>query len=493
MKKYLLVMASALAVQSAQSQEIQDALRYSMENINGTARFRAMSGAFGALGGDFSAINVNPAGSAIFLNNQVGLTLSSYNTSNKSSYFGTDTSEEDNSFDLNQAGGVLVFDNDEENSDWKKFTLALNYENTNNYDNTYFSAGTNPTNSIDNYFLSFAQGAPLNLLQDALYEDLNFADQQAFLGYQGFVVNPAAEDPANTAYVSNVPAGSFYQENSFASTGYNGKVTINFASQYQDWLYIGFNTNFYTTDYRQSTSFYEENTNDPDAGVQRLRFNNRLYTYGTGFSFNLGAIGKFRDFRVGLAYESPTWYRLNDEFSQDLSVVHILDGVPTTTIVDPNIIMVYDTHKLTTPGKWTASAAYVFGKSGLISVDYSLKDYSNLKFRPESDFMEVNDVMADALDQASELRIGGEYRIKQWSLRGGYRMEQSPYKDDNIVGDLNGFSAGIGYNFGETKLDLSYSYSKRDSQQGFFSTGLTDGAAIQSVNNNVSVSLLFEL
>jgi hypothetical protein len=39
-------------------------LRYSQDNLNGTARFRAM-GAFGALGGDLSSLNVNPAGSAI--------------------------------------------------------------------------------------------------------------------------------------------------------------------------------------------------------------------------------------------------------------------------------------------------------------------------------------------------------------------------------------------------------------------------------------------
>jgi hypothetical protein len=49
---------------AAQSQEITDALRYSQDNLNGTARFRAM-GCIGALGGDLSSLNVNPAGSAI--------------------------------------------------------------------------------------------------------------------------------------------------------------------------------------------------------------------------------------------------------------------------------------------------------------------------------------------------------------------------------------------------------------------------------------------
>jgi hypothetical protein len=40
--------AVALGFSTAQSQEIKDALRYSQDNITGTARFRAMSGAFGA-------------------------------------------------------------------------------------------------------------------------------------------------------------------------------------------------------------------------------------------------------------------------------------------------------------------------------------------------------------------------------------------------------------------------------------------------------------
>ena len=35
-----------------------------------------------------------------------------------------------------------------------------------------------------------------------------------------------------------------------------------------------------------------------------------------------------------------------------------------------------------------------------------------------------------------ELRVGGEYKIKQWSVRGGYRFEQSPYKTDYAFGDL---------------------------------------------------------
>ena len=60
----LLFVASLLS--QAQETTTNDALRYALNNLTGTARFRGMSGAFGAVGGDLSAINQNPAGSIFF-------------------------------------------------------------------------------------------------------------------------------------------------------------------------------------------------------------------------------------------------------------------------------------------------------------------------------------------------------------------------------------------------------------------------------------------
>ncbi len=162
MKKIFGIFIATLTVATIQAQDINDAMRYAQDNQTGTARFRAMGGAFGALGGDFSAINVNPAGSSVFANNQVGATLGSFNTKNNSNYFGTKTSENDSNFDIIQAGGVYVFENEDRKSDWKRFTIAINYENMKNFDNTVYSVGTNPTNSIANYFLSYANGVPLS-------------------------------------------------------------------------------------------------------------------------------------------------------------------------------------------------------------------------------------------------------------------------------------------------------------------------------------------
>lgn len=500
MKKYILLLITIITVNIIQAQEIRDALRYSQENLNGTARFRAMSGAFGALGGDLSSINVNPAGSAIFANNQLGFTLNNTSINNNSNFFDNTTNVKDSSFDLNQAGGVFVFKNQNKSNNWKKFSVAINFENTNVLNNSIYSAGTNPTNSIANYFLSYANGVPLNVLEDSNYDELGHGAQQAFLGYQGYIINPVNNNPTNINYTSNVPSeGNYYQENTITTKGYNGKLSFNAATSFKDKLFIGVNLNSHFVDFRQSSRFYEDNEAPltPDYTVSRVQFDNDLYTYGTGFSFQLGAIAKLsKELRLGIAFESPTWLRLNDEFTQKLI------GVSANTseelapdVVNPNITNYYEPYKLQTPSKWTGSMAYVFGKKGLISVDYAIKDYSSIQFKPNSDpyYRTLNNKMNTLLNSASELRLGAEYKIEAWSLRGGYRLEQSPYKNKTTIGDLTGYSGGIGYNFGGTKLDLSYATFKRATQQGFFEQGLTDGAAINTKNSTITLTLLFEL
>ncbi|MBL0012681.1 MAG: outer membrane protein transport protein [Flavobacterium sp.] len=508
MKKYISILLILVANYSIHSQSISDALLYANDNLSGTARFRSMSGAFGALGGDFSSINVNPAGSAVFLNNQVSFTLTNFNIRNKSNYFGTEVVTENNAFDINQAGGILVFDNHNSSSDWKKIVLAVNYENTSNLDNSLDTFGTNPTNSIADYFLSYANPElynstiPISILSDpnTYYEDLDIRNQQAYLGFQGYVINADPNNSSNDTYVSNVPAGYFYQENYTDSRGLNGKVSINFASQYKDKFYFGLNLNSHLTDYTKTTSFYEENDNSTTSGLKRLLFENYQNTYGNGFSFQFGAIAKVTEkLRTGLSYESPTWYRLTDEKQQLLQTTGYKYGNPpnpdlSSQMVDSNFLLIYPEYKLQTPSKWTGSLAYVFGKQGLISVDYSLKDYSKTRFKPNDSFFRPLNARIDAqLHAASEFRIGGEYRIKQWSLRGGYRYEESPYKDKKVVGDLSGFSTGFGYNFGTTRLDMAYAYSQRKSQQGFFSQGFTDGPEVMTKSNTISLTLVFEM
>jgi hypothetical protein len=529
MKKNLLILLVAgLPFSTIYAQEIKDAMRYSQTELHGTARFTAMSGAFGALGGDLSSINVNPAGSAVFNNNQFATTMGGYNTKNNSNYFGTSTSESDNSFDLNQAGGVFVFKTRNPNNDWKKLSMSINYENTNNFDNSMFSAGTSPTNSVANYFLSYANngnnGVPVPLefvtrqvgesitdlyyylgteLPNQQYPKLSgFDAQQAMIAYynQGFIIDAEDLNNPNSKYISNVRSGgNYYQENSISSNGYNGKLVFNSAVQYKDKVFFGINLNSHFTDYVQTTNFFESNSNPTDINyrVKSLNFSNSLHTYGSGFSFQVGTIVKPTEaIRIGLSYESPTWYYLQDELSQRLSSISTNSvNALLPDVVDPNVINAYAPYDLRTPGSLTGSFAYVFGKSGLISVDYKYKDYSATQFSPQNDpvFRNQNNIIQNSLGSSNEVRVGGEYKVDNFRFRGGYRFEGSPYNDSKTIGDLNSFSGGLGYSFGAIKLDFSYVNVHTTSREQFFSQGFTESAKINTYKNNFTMTLSFEM
>ena len=80
------------------AQDIYDALEYTENNVSGTARFNAMSGAFSALGGDISSIFSNPAGSAVLNNNNFSFSLSTNNYSNENTILGTGEKKSKNNF-----------------------------------------------------------------------------------------------------------------------------------------------------------------------------------------------------------------------------------------------------------------------------------------------------------------------------------------------------------------------------------------------------------
>jgi len=488
------------------AQNVNDVVRFSSENLNGTARFRAMSGAFGALGGDFSAFSINPAGSAVFTISEVTVSLSNYNNDNDASYFGTVANRNESEFDLNQAGIVFVFNNIGD-SDWKKISLGVNVQNNGNYYNNVFATGRNPSSGIGDYFTFFANGQELGIIAQQpnesdtdtyliLGEDFGFAAQQGFLGYEGFAINPNNPGDDNISYSPNANYASGADHDYILQTsGFNRKYTFNVAAQYRDNLYLGLNINSHDVDFRERRVLVETPV-DATSGLQYAEFSNELYTYGTGISFQAGAILKLKNVRLGASYQSPTWYSLNDELIQGLSTDFRDPNAPGDILrrdIFPNVINAYRQHRIVTPGNITGSFAYIFGQKGLISFDYSLKDYTHAKLRPTNDFIVANNDIENQLQASSSYRIGGEYRIKQFSLRGGYRFEESPYKNGTTIGDLEGYSLGLGYNFGSMSVDVAYDRSEQARNPQLFQAGLVDVANINNINSNVTLSLSFKL
>jgi len=501
MKKTLILAIGLLAMTTVNAQDITDAVRYSDDNIQGTARFKAMSGAFGALGGDLSAVSINPAGSALFNNSYASLSISYQDNKSNTNYFGSKSSNNEINFDLNQAGGVFVFKNTRSDSQVRKFVLSINYEQTNNFNNEFFASGMN-NSSIDNYFLQYAQGLRLDEISafdgesytDA-YGDIGaiygYNNQQAFLGYESYILEPDTYDDDNTGYSSNISPGTFHHEYSHYTTGNNNKLSFNAAMKFNENFYLGLNLNSHFIDYNRTTYLFESNTN-PGSLINEVGFENNLSTYGNGFSFQLGGIVKLNEIlRIGASYDSPVWYNMNDETTQYLAAVRNESGDNISQVIDPRVVNVFADYKIQTPDKITGSLAFIIGQKGLISFDYSRKDYGKTKFKPSDDsyFRTLNNDINNILTASNTYRLGGELRHNQLSFRGGYRLEQSPYKNSNFYGDLKGFSLGLGYSFGNTKLDFAYENSKRDYNQQLYRVGLTDSVGINSKNDIITMTL----
>ena len=68
MKEKIFLLISLISFSSVYAQNEIDALRYSQQNIFGTAKFNSMAGSFGSLGGDFTSLSYNPAGIAFYQN-----------------------------------------------------------------------------------------------------------------------------------------------------------------------------------------------------------------------------------------------------------------------------------------------------------------------------------------------------------------------------------------------------------------------------------------
>ena len=497
MKHYFKAILLLFFVTSMNGQTFQDILRYSTSDLNGTARYTAMGGAFGALGGNFSALQNNPAAGSVFEHTQFSITTSSIRNQTNATYFGSSyqTNNKDSEFD--QVGFALILKNTEE-SPWSKIGFAFDYQKTANFNNVFEADGYN-TNGVDQYFLNNAQGFELSNFQirsnenesdlySFLGESVGFDAQQGFLGYQSFIIDALADESTNTAYISNVSPESegYFHEYVTQRSGGIKKYTFNFSGEYLNKYHVGININSHKLEYRELNNFYESNYSNTST-LNTFRFNNELLSFGDGFSFQVGAIAKLnKQIRFGLSYESPTLFSIKEETTQ---FVASNDGNNIT--IEPDVINIYPEYRFKTPSKYSGSFAYVFGLKGLISVDYTQVNYDKAQFdEPNDDFLnQENEVIIQNVNAAGVLRVGGEYRFGNYSIRAGYIKQGATLK--NFDNSSSTKSIGGGINFGGSSLDLSIVSSEFRGQQQLFSMGLTD--AIDLKRERFTIGLTYTL
>ena len=498
MKKSFFFLLLSFCVQT-NAQTLSDALRYGQNSIVGSARYTAMGGAFGAVGGDFSAFDINPAGSSVFGFSEIGGSLNFISTTNAATYFGNTIDENANDLTIGHLGAVFVL-NDESGGNWSKLSIGFNYNKSVNYDNSFTAEGTNPNNGIDQYFLFYAQGKYLSDISqldgesfNEAYNDigeregLGYPAQQGLFGYEGYVINPiplaGSNDPTDANirdYSSNTQAGTRGYTHQYAHTslGQSKRYTINISGVFKEKFYLGFNINHFNIEYSELINFREYNYGS-QSGLRGLNFENELITIGRGNSFQLGAIYKFdQNLRFGISLESPTYYRLSDRVRQSL-VTEVVDanGAFTQTL-DPTasgIETFFPEYQYNSPGSIRGSVAYIYKDKAVLSLDYSVRDFSSAKFIPKDDafFRSLNQQIGQEFQSSQQLQLGGEYRLNPFiSLRAGYWAQTA----SKIILDnqLEIISAGAGFNFGASNLDVALQMRNTTDKQALFSNGLTD-------------------
>ena len=476
------------------SQDISDVINWSIENESGNARYSAMGGAFGALGGNLSAISSNPASGAVFELSRFGGSLVSNINQTKSNF--KSNINNINSQNANyQIGLVYVFKN-YGSGDLNKFSIGLNYQSQNNYNQDTKISGRN-NNSIDNFFLNNAQGINLNDISVSSNEsvsgvyrwlgnNIGYYAQQAFLGYQSYLLS--YDSDTNSYYSLAKYNNGLDQDNSTITEGYNNIASLNLSWQYKENLYMGINLNFHDILYEKENRHIETNFDD-DSAITRIDFRNYLSTVGNGISIQGGIIYKAGSLRFGLSYKSPTFYAFEDNLDQYLETSSIdTDGISYTDIVDPRVTNIYE-YNFKSPSKFTFSSGAVINNMILLNLDVTSKNYSKSSFKHQFDgvYTDLNNAISRNLTNVLDYNIGTEIKINNFSLRGGYKIINSPYEsiDQNY---FNASSFGLGYNFRSSTVDFAFINSKLNYNYQLFDSGLTDSASIINEKTNIILS-----
>ena len=422
---------------------------YSGSNFGGTAKFNSMAGSMGALGGDLSAISVNPAGTGVFITGDVSATLAVQGNKNNSNLFGKSFESSYNNTNLGQVGGVVSFETNS-NSPWQFVNLAFNYSTKNLED--YVQT---PGNSSIKEAVQYESGG--NTVND-------------FLVYNG---------------------------HAYDRTGTASNLNVSLGGNYENKIYVGAGLNFKTAELEQSDFFQYQLQNLGEYANYHKQYTPYRES-SNGFSASVGIIGKINNnIRLGAAIESPTFWNLTrtyTEYGQNSSDAWVSD------IFD-------ETRRLTTPMKLTLSGALVASKNFAVNIDYTLgvtkpkySDPGPLPNGDESPEHQLNSYFSSDYKNTSDLRIGAEYRIAGFRLRGGYGIEANPFdasslKSFNSTGNsvTNSYSSlflgkrqtlagGLGYDFKSFYVDAGVQNITATYDNPFFG-----GEYAVTANNGFSV------
>ena len=485
-------------------QYVDQALMFSQQNYGSTARSKAMGNAFGAIGGDFSSLSINPAGLGVFLKSEVSGTLNVLGiNSTDATYQGQITNDRNNSFNFRNFGYVLASPAQGGGSGLVSFNFGIGFNKLNNFSQTISVGKSGSPHSRMDAFAENTNGISNSNFWDENNPYQNGTPWESILAWNSFLIDISNPDKNGD--------GNQYQPILFQNELVNQNLTINkegfineyvasFGANFNHQLYLGATIGMQDLYYNESSNYAE------DGEFGRFDYYSTARTRGFGYNLKLGVIYRpIPALRLGAALHTPTFFDLKEEFSSIMS--SDLKNVSTeangshktqTPLGDYG-------YNMDTPTRAIGSLAYQFGKRGMISFDYEYVDYSKIKLRNGRDgynFSLENTGINTTYSSVSNLRFGGEFKPSDvLSLRAGFELFGNPYKtaiagvsQPNTNFSYNTINAGIGYRIDNVSFDIAYSLGTKTDYNYIYQTStVSDPVKYNLKRNEVVFTMAIKL
>lgn len=460
MKRYFIFLTILfLLSEITTAQNFSDAYRLSYNQIQGTARSAGMGNAFGALGGDFSSLSINPAGSAIYQSSEFVITPGYFYNKSKMTLNGVGFSDNKQKLSVNNLGIVGLFKVNNSEAGIVSVNYGIGYNRLVNFSNSAFANFNQSGISWLDDISAYANNEALsNTYLDQDIGDIEYRDWNTKLAWDTYLIDPVYDENGNVIngeYVSILyPDEKVDQRKTFIQDGHIDEYILNLSLNFNHKLYIGGTLGFLDMNYRKYMTYEELLT-----GNNSFSFKDDYSMNGTGVNLKIGAIYKpVQNIRLGLAFHSPTFYNIDEESVLSMES-QLSDDYYNYGVNQYN----YD---FNTPLKLILSGAVVFNKRGLLSIDAEYLDYSSQRFRRggngSENFNDLNTAMDDHFKSVFNLHLGAEFKLtNNFAIRGGYENYGNPFRNqlDNqstLTDNIGIIACGFGYSINSFSLNVAY-------------------------------------
>ncbi|MGY8940814.1 MAG: OmpP1/FadL family transporter [Flavobacteriales bacterium] len=471
-------------------QNEEDIFRYSYLEALGSARSMGMGGAFGALGADLSCTTGNPAGLGFYRRGDLGITTGFASQKTKLRIKNQLGSGNKLSGATTNLGIALSYPS--VNPDWPVSTLALTYTKRANYDQSISSEEVIFESSLLDVFLGQAQGYQQEDLLNSTFQ------ATSGLAWEAYLLDPHPNNNP-TEYISAIPGGGVNTIKTIERTGDLSEMNIAFGTGLLETLYMGVTLGIVGVDFTEETTHQETPMLD-SLDLSQWKFREDLNISGSGLNLKVGVIATATSWlRLGLAYHSRTFLSLTEEYSTGIE-----SNFKNGDRYEQFSLLNRTEYIINTPSRWMASAAFILGKSGVVSADYEYVNYANGQLKPTSladsdayDFAAENENLNVAYGSSHIARVGAEFRIQRaWRVRLGVGMETSPYTDAaQVSADATRYTASTGWGYRSEKWygSMTYRRSWREQDLSLFSHDLIEVGKLGNTHGMVVFAVGFRL